>query len=70
MEELEQINYLSGYPNCPACDTLLTLRSMPKPDETYWYCTGCGTQWETPDIIAGLNQNAAIVWALGDTEDV
>ena len=70
MEELEQIEILTGSPDCPMCGKLLSLRSMPDLGETPWHCTGCGTQWRTGDLIDALNQNLAISWALGKADEV
>ena len=60
------VNALHGYPHCPNCNRMLTMRSMPGVEETVWYCTGCGEQWDTPtlcqliddDYISDLEQDS------------
>ena len=56
-----RIGVIEGYPSCPECHRRLHLRSMPDAGESRWYCDavplGCGTQWETADLIQALNDN-------------
>jgi len=70
---MDRIEVLHGTPPCPECNRLLHLRSMPDAGETYWHCTGCGTQWSTPDLIIALNdvEDYACVVAMerADLED-
>lgn len=55
------IDTIKGFPPCPMCFELLSLRSMPGLNETHWHCKHCGTQWATPDLIQALNDNFILV---------
>lgn len=66
--ELERVEELHGFPPCPMCDQQLSLRPMPDSKETYWHCTLCLTQWETPDLIEALNDNLEIANKLEETD--
>lgn len=64
----ERIEYLTSFPPCPMCDTILSLRLMPDGGETYWHCEYCHTQWGTMELIEALNDNIALALAMGMEE--
>ena len=72
---MDRIEVLHGNPPCPQCNKLLSLRPMPDYKETYWHCTGCDTQWTTPDLITALNDVADLTCVMAtkradnDTQD-
>jgi len=51
----DKIDCLSGFPNCPFCGRQLNLRPMPGAGETYWFCSDCGANLSTAEVISGLN---------------
>ncbi len=53
--EPKKITVIRGFPPCPLCNKVLSLRHMPGYHETHWHCTGCGTQWEVIDLIKAIN---------------
>lgn len=55
----EKITVLCGFPPCPICFEVLSLRAMPDAGETHWHCKHCGTQWEITDLIKAINMEVA-----------
>ena len=54
-DEDGKVTVIKGFPPCPICFEILSLRGMPDVGESRWYCKSCGTQWDTPDLIKAMN---------------